>query len=96
MARVNSPLATPPTSSCPLARTICGAIVAVLGLAFSLGGMHCLQAAGPITEELPTPTDEVWIDVIRDAMVQDGASLRALILAIVKAPPFRSRQLVTP
>lgn len=45
---------------------------------------------------VPTPTDEVWIDVIRDAMVQDGASLQALIQAIVKAPPFRSRQLVTP
>ncbi len=45
---------------------------------------------------VPTPTDEVWIDVIRDAMVQEGASLQALIQAIVKAPPFRSRQLVTP
>ena len=78
MARVNSPLATPPTSSCPLARTVCGAIVAMLGLAFSLGGMHGLQAAEPIAEELPTPTDEAAAArrIMEEAISRSGENAR--------------------
>jgi general secretion pathway protein D len=78
MARVNSLLATPPTSSCPLARTICGAIVAVLGLAFSLGGMHGLRAAEPTTEELPTPTDQAAAArrIMEEAISRSGENAR--------------------
>ena len=78
MARVNSPLATPPTSSCPLSRTVCGAIVAMLGLAFSLGGTHGLQAAEPIAEELPTPTDEAAAArrIMEEAIARSGENAR--------------------
>jgi general secretion pathway protein D len=61
MARVNSPLATPPTASFPPTRTVRGAVVAVLGLAclvIGLGGTHGIWAAEPVTEELPPATDE--------------------------------------
>ena len=78
MARVNSPLAPPPTSSCPLARTVCGAIVAMFGLAFSLGGMHGLQSAEPTAEELPTPTDEAAAArrIMEEAISRSGENAR--------------------
>jgi len=81
MARVNSPLATPPTPSCPPIRTAREALVAMLGMAclvISLGGTHGIQAAEPTTEELPSPTDEAAAArrIMEEAISRSGENAR--------------------